>query len=81
MTCLSDPQEEDLTDTLISHVSGDVPLEKLLNVESDKVGTITKKLFDKLTGAIVMELANAQEALIKAQEELEFVRGKVSNMS
>ena len=49
MTRLSDPQKEGLTATLIGHVSGDVPLEKWLNVEADKVGTIAKKLLDKLS--------------------------------
>ena len=81
MARLSSPQKEDLAATLIGHVSGDVPLEKWLNVEADKVGTIAKKLLDKLTGAIVEELANTQEALMTTQEELEFVRGKASNMS
>jgi hypothetical protein len=45
------------------------------------VGPITKKLLNQTTGAIVEELANVQETLIKAQEELEFVRDKASNMS
>ncbi len=45
------------------------------------MGPITKKLLNQTTGAIVEELANVQETLIKAQEELEFVRDKASNMS
>ncbi len=81
MARLSDPQKEGMETTLIGHVSGDVPLEKWLNVEADKVGTIAKKLLDKFTGAIVEELANTQETLMTVQEELEFVRGKASNMS
>jgi hypothetical protein len=36
MTRLSGPQKEGLAATLIDHVSGDVPLEKWLNVETDK---------------------------------------------
>ena len=68
MTRLSSPQKEGLSATLIGHVSGDVPLEKWLNVEADKVGTIAKKLLDKLTGAIVEDLANTQETLMTPQE-------------
>jgi hypothetical protein len=67
--------------TLIAYVSNDVALEKWMNVEPDRVVSIAQRLLKKLTGAVAEEMAIAQEALVAAQEELEYVKGKTSNMS
>jgi hypothetical protein len=67
--------------TLIAYVSNDVALEKWMNVEPDRVVSIAQRLLKKLTGAVAEEMAMAQDALVAAQEELEYVKGKASNMS
>jgi septal ring factor EnvC (AmiA/AmiB activator) len=78
---LSIDQITRVTATLIAYVSSDVALERWLNVEAERVVSIAQRLRKKFTGTVEEEMAIAQDALVAGQEDLEYVKGKASNMS
>ncbi len=67
--------------SLITYVSSDVALERWLNVEAESVMSIAQRLFRKFSGTVAEEMVIAQDEMVTAQEEFEYVKDKTSNMS